>query len=53
METKKEVCYYCEKELEEGGKRFYVIIQGEMRRVHQRCYKRATADKTNIRMIVK
>ncbi len=48
-----EVCFYCRKAFTEKDEYFKVIIDGQLRRTHKRCYTSANADKTNIRIIMK
>lgn len=51
---KKEKCHYClSDDFEEEVGEFKVMIEGEMKRVHRRCYDRYLNGESNIRIIVR
>lgn len=53
--TEEEKCWFdfCQKPLSDERGYFAAIINGKLRRVHKRCYKKYCADKTNIRMVIR
>ena len=53
-EAKGEKCHYCLlDDFEEEIGEFKVMIEGEMKRVHRRCYDRHLAGESNIRIIIR
>lgn len=50
----KEKCHYClSDDFKEEMGLFKVMIEGEMKRVHRRCYDRHLAGESNIKIIIK
>ena len=53
---KEEKCWFdfCQQPFDpEEREYFKVILEGKLRRVHKRCYKKHCAEKTGIRMIIR
>ncbi|GAI86566.1 unnamed protein product [marine sediment metagenome] len=55
MKDKDEKCYFCLKDFEEVGGKFYVFIDEKMRRAHKKCHSQYKIEirKTNITVIMK
>ena len=52
--AEEEKCWLCQKPFSKDVREsFYVILEGKLRRVHKQCYKKHSAEKTGIRMIIR